>query len=51
MAFLWLENSDHVVVSVSSDFLLNAQQNALFHWIAYDYSGADWYGFHDKFER
>ena len=48
MAFPQLENSDHVVVSVSSDFLLNAQQNTLFHCIAYDYSGADWDRFHDN---
>ena len=35
-------NFDHVVVSVSIDFPSNSQWDALFHLIAYDYSGADW---------
>ena len=35
-----LVNSNHVVVSVFIDFLLNSQQCALFHCIAYDYSHA-----------
>ena len=38
MAFPPLENSDHVVVSVSIDFPSNSQQDALFHRIAYGYS-------------
>ena len=42
MAFPPLGNSDHVVVSVSSDFPSYSQQDALFHCIAYDYSCADW---------
>ena len=41
MAFPLLRNSDHAVVSVSIDFPLNSHQDALFHHIAYDYSGAD----------
>ena len=41
MAFPLLENSDHVVVSVSIDFLSNSQRDAPFHRIAYDYSRAD----------
>ena len=47
MSFLPLRNSDHVVVSVSTDFPSNSQQDALFHHIAYDYSHADWDGLHD----
>ena len=35
-------NSDHVVVSVSIDFPSNAKWDAPFHYIAYDYSSADW---------
>ena len=42
MAFLPLENSDHVVVSVSIDFPSNSKQDVLFHCIAYDYFHADW---------
>ena len=41
MAFPPLGNSDHVVVSVSIDFLSNSQWDALFHRITYDYSRAD----------
>ena len=41
MAFSSLENSDHVVVSVSIDFQINSKWDALFHCIAYDYSHAD----------
>ena len=41
MAFPPLENSDHVVVSVSIDFPSNSQWDAPFHCIAYDYSCAD----------
>ena len=47
MAFPPLENSDHVVVSVSIDFPTNSQQDAPFHRIAYDYSRADWDGLRD----
>ena len=39
--------SDHVVVPVSTDFLSNSKGDAPFHCIAYDYSRADWGGFHD----
>ena len=42
MAFLPLGNSDHVVVSVSIDFLSNSKRDIQFHRIAYDYSRADW---------
>ena len=47
MAFPPLGNSDHVLVSVSIDFLTNSQQDAPFHHIAYDYSHADWDGLPD----
>ena len=47
MAFPPLENSDHVVVSVSIDFPTNSQQDAPFHCIAYDYSRAEWHGLRD----
>ena len=40
-------NSDHVVVSVSIDFPINSNQNALFHHTTYDYSRADWDGLCD----
>ena len=39
-----LRNSDHVVASISIDFLSNSKQDVLFHRIAYDYSCADWDG-------
>ena len=42
MALPPLGNSDHVFISVSIDFPLNSQWDALFHHIAYDYSHADW---------
>ena len=41
MAFPPLGNSDHVVVSVSTDFPSNSQWDALFHCISHDYSRAD----------
>ena len=41
MAFPPLENSDHVVISVSSEFLSYSQWDALFRRIAYDYFPAD----------
>ena len=47
MAFLPSGNSDHVVVSVSIDFLSYSQQDAPFPCITYDYSCADWVGLHD----
>ena len=47
MAFPPLGNSDHVIVSVSSDFPSNSQQYAPFYPIAYDYSCADWDVLHD----
>ena len=40
-AFPPLGNSDHIVVSVSTDFPSYSQCNAPFHHIAYDYSCAD----------
>ena len=42
-----LENSDHVIVSVSIDFPSNLQRDATFHHIVYDYSRAHWDGLHD----
>ena len=47
MAFPPLGNSYHVVVSVSIVFLSNSKWEVLFHGITYDYSRADWDGFHD----
>ena len=47
MAFPPLGNSDHVVVSVFSDFPINSKQNTMFHHVAYDYSRADWDGLCD----
>ena len=49
MAFPPLENSNHVVVSVSIEFPTNSQRDALFYHIAYDYSHADWDGLCDHF--
>ena len=46
MAFPLLENSDHVVVSVSIDFPSNSKRDAPFHCIAYDYSCADSCAYH-----
>ena len=37
-----LGNSDHVVFSVSIDFLWNSQWDTLFHSITYNYLGAGW---------
>ena len=48
MAVTPLENSDHVVVSVSIDFPINSKQDAPFYCIAYDYSCADWNGLCDS---
>ena len=47
MAFLPLENSDDIIVSVSINFPSYSQQDTLFPCIAYDYSCADWDGPHD----
>ena len=47
VAFSPLENSDHVVVSVSIDFLSNSKRDAPFLRIVYDYSRADWDGLRD----
>ena len=47
MAFSPLGNSDHVVVSLSSNFSSNSQQDTSFHCIAYDFSCADWDGLCD----
>ena len=47
MAFLPWGNSDHVVVSVCVDFPINSKQDAPFHFVAYDYSRADWDGLRD----
>ena len=41
IAFPPLGTSDHVVVSVSTDFPSNSQRDALFHCIAYHYSRDD----------
>ena len=42
MAFPPLENSDHVVVSVSISFPSTSQQDSPFDRIVYDYFCADW---------
>ena len=47
MVFPPLVNSDHFVFSVSIDFPSNSQQDAPFHYIAYEYSHADWDGLCD----
>ena len=47
MAFTPLGNSDHVVVSLSSDFSSNSQQETSFHCIASDFSYSDWDGLCD----
>ena len=47
MAFPPLENSDHVVVSVSIDFPINSKQDTPFHGMTYNYSRADWDGLCD----
>ena len=44
---LHLGNSDHVIVSVSINFLSNSQRDAPFHRMAYDYSRADRDGLRD----
>ena len=47
MVFPPLENSDHIVISVSIHFPSNSQRDALFHCMVYDYSRADCSGLHD----
>ena len=47
LTFSPLENSGHVVVSVSIDFPINSKQDTPFHCMAYDYSCADWDRLHD----
>ena len=47
IAFPPLGNSDHIVVSVSIDFLLNSKQDASFHCVMVDYFCADWDSLHD----
>ena len=47
MPFCSLENSAHVVVSVSIDFPKNSKRDAPFHRLAYDYSRANWDGLPD----
>ena len=47
MAFPHLENSDHVILSISIDFSSNLHWDALFYHLAYDYSHADWDSLHD----
>ena len=42
-----LENSAHVVVSVSIEFLINSKQDALFHCMAYNYCCTDLNGLVD----
>ena len=37
---LW--NSDYLIVSVFIDFSSSIRRDALFHYIAYEYSRADW---------
>ena len=47
MVFPPLGNSDHVVVSVSTDLPIISKQDTPFHRVAYDYSRADWDGLPD----
>ena len=49
MGFPPLGNSDHVVVTVSIDFLSNSQQYAPFLCTAFDYSRAHWDSLCDQF--
>ena len=48
MAVPPLGNSDHVVVSVSNDFLSNSKRDGPFQCIAYNYSCADWEGLRNQ---
>ena len=47
MTFLPPRNSDHVVLSVSNDFVSNSKGDAQIHCIAHDYSRVDWDGLRD----
>ena len=47
MGFPPLENSDHVVVSVSIDFPINSKQDTPFNRLACDYFRVDWDGLRD----
>ena len=47
MAFPPLGNSDHVVISVTTEFLINSKRDAPFHRIAYEYSRAHSDGLRD----
>ena len=47
MAFSPLGNSDHVVVSVSTDFPSDSKQDPPFRCKAYDYFHANWDGLRD----
>ena len=49
MAFPPLGNSDHAVASFFIDFPSNSKWDAPFHYIAYEYSRADWDGHRDHF--
>ena len=42
MAFPPLENSDHIVVSVSIDFPSNSKEDSPFHRTVYDHARFDW---------
>ena len=44
VALASLGNSDHFIVSVSTDFSSNSTKNALVHSTAFAYSCADWDG-------
>ena len=47
IAFPPLGNLDHVVVSVSIDFMSNKKGDVPFRCVAYDYSHTNWDGVHD----
>ena len=49
MAISPLGNSDHVVVSVSTDFPSSSKRDAPFRHITYDHSRAGWDGLRDHF--
>ena len=48
ITFSLLENSDHVVLSVSIDFPINSKWHASFYCIVYYYFCADWGGLCDQ---
>ena len=47
MSFPPMGNSDHVVVTVLTEFPINSKGDAPFHHRAYIYSRADWDGLRD----